>query len=96
MLDSRKVKHKPFRRYLETGSGKGLKAEWLERLDRIASMLNAAVSPRELDVPGLRFHELKGDRSGTYSIRLTGNWRVTFRFDESGPFDVDIEDYHGR
>ena len=96
MLDARRVKHRRLRRYLTRGDRRGLSAEWLPRIDRIVSMLNVAASPRELDLPGFRWHELKGDRKGVYSVRVSGNWSLTYRFDDNGPYDVDLEDYHGR
>ncbi len=58
-------------------------------------MLDAVTHPTELDLPSFGLHELNGDRKGTFSVTISGNWRVTFRWDESGPFDVDLEDYHG-
>jgi len=54
------------------------------------------VAPKELNLPGFAFHELKKPRKGTYAVTIQGNWRITFKWDEQGPFDVDMEDYHGR
>ena len=45
-------------------------------------------------LPGFKFHELKGDRKGTYSITVTGNYRITFQFDGEDATNVDLEDYH--
>lgn len=57
--------------------------------------LNRIVSPYDLLIPpGNRFEELKGDREGTYSIRINAQWRVTFRWEDGSPSDVRIEDYH--
>ncbi len=47
-----------------------------------------------MDLPGYRLHELKGQRTGTWSVKVSGNWRVTFRFKDSCATDVDFEDYH--
>ena len=47
-----------------------------------------------MDLPGLRLHELKGDRKGAWSVTVSGNWRVTFRFEGKDAIDVDYEDYH--
>jgi len=47
-----------------------------------------------MNLPGYRFHELKGERRGTYSVTVSGNWRLTFTFADADAFDVDLEDYH--
>lgn len=44
--------------------------------------------------PGNRLEALKDDPAGFYSIRINDQWRVIFRWTESGPADVDIRDYH--
>jgi toxin HigB-1 len=60
----------------------------------ILATLNAAIAPSDLGLPGLNLHPLKGDRSGTWSVRVGSNWRVTFRFTGKDATDVDYEDYH--
>ena len=57
--------------------------------------LHRVAQPAELRVPGgNRFEELKGDRKGTYSIRVNDQWRITFRWRDGGAEHVRIEDYH--
>jgi proteic killer suppression protein len=57
--------------------------------------INRIVSPHDLLIPpGNRFEELKGDRKGTYSIRINDQWRITFRWKDGSAVDVRIEDYH--
>jgi proteic killer suppression protein len=56
--------------------------------------LDNAGAPEDMNVPGWRFHELTGDRRGTYSVTVTGNWRITFKLEGGDAFDVDLEDYH--
>ena len=57
--------------------------------------LNRVRQPMELREPrGNRLEELKGDRKGTYSIRINDQWRITFRWSDGGADDVRIEDYH--
>ena len=51
-------------------------------------------SPRNLDLPGWRLHQLKGDRRGQWSVRVSGNWRIVFRFADGEAVDVDLIDYH--
>lgn len=94
MLDVRRIKSKALKTFAK-GDRRKIKPGWHARLARVLSALNVAARPAELDIPGFGFHELRGDRKATYSVRVTGNWRVTFKFDDDGPFDVNLEDYHG-
>jgi toxin HigB-1 len=56
--------------------------------------LDAAKTPNDMNLPGYRFHPLKGARKGTYAVTVSGNWRMTFKFDGEYAFDVNLEDYH--
>lgn len=56
--------------------------------------LDDAQSPFDLDLPGYRLHQLKGDLKGYWSISISGNWRVVFRFDDGDAYDIDLTDYH--
>ena len=56
--------------------------------------LQDARSPRNLDLPGWRLHQLKGNRRGQWSVRVSGNWRIVFRFADGEAVDVDLIDYH--
>ena len=57
--------------------------------------VNRATAPHQLAVPrGNRLEELKGDRKGTYSVRVNDQWRITFRWSDGAAHDVRIEDYH--
>ena len=96
MIDADRIKHQALRRLIKKGDESKINAEWRGKVKRILAMLNAAVDPKELDLPGFAYHELKHDRKGTHSVTIQGNWRITFKWDEQGPFDVDMEDYHGR
>lgn len=48
----------------------------------------------DMNLPGLYLHELKGERRGTWTVRVSGNWRITFKFEGEDAVDVDYEDYH--
>lgn len=48
----------------------------------------------DIRLPGYDLHELKGDRQGTWSIKVSGNWRITFSFEDGEVYDVNLEDYH--
>jgi len=50
--------------------------------------------PLDMDLPGLYLHELKGQQSGRWSVRVSGNWRITFKFEGPDAIEVDYEDYH--
>ncbi len=63
-------------------------------MERQLDRLDAATKPEDMDLPGYRFHPLKGDRKGVYAVSVSGNWRLTFRFAGEDATDVDLEDYH--
>jgi proteic killer suppression protein len=63
-------------------------------LRRILSALDVAAGPDDLAIPSFRTHRLKGDLVGHWSISVSGNWRVTFRFVEGDVELVDYQDYH--
>ncbi len=63
------------------------------KLQRILSALDEATGPHEMDLPGFRLHPLKGKSKGYFSVLVSGNWRVTFRFEGIDAVDVDYVDY---
>lgn len=87
-------RHKGLRRFFETGSTAGIQAKHAKRLRLILGRLNVATSPRDMDLPGLDLHPLQANRAGTWAVKVSGNWRVTFTFDEKDADQVDYEDYH--
>jgi proteic killer suppression protein len=87
-------RHKGLRRFFETGDTSGIQAQHAGRLRLILGRLEAARSPRDMNLPGLRLHELQGTRRGTWSVWVSGSWRVTFRFEDGYANQVDYEDYH--
>jgi proteic killer suppression protein len=86
--------HKGLRLLFESGSKRGVPSKLADKINRRLDALDAAVHLFDLRLPGFDLHELKGDRKGTWSISLTGNWRITFRFRAGDASDVDLEDYH--
>lgn len=64
------------------------------RINLALADLDAASVPSDLDLPGYRLHPLRGDRRGLWSISISGNWRITFRFEAGDACDVDLVDYH--
>ena len=64
------------------------------KLTRILSVLDRSSGPNGMDLPGFRLHPLKGFLKGRYGVSVSGNWRVTFRFEDGHAVDVDYVDYH--
>lgn len=95
-MDVESIRHKGLRRFFETGNPKGLVGD-TDRLRKMLAFIDAAQSLEELAVPpNYGLHELTGNRSGTWSMTVTRNWRLTFRLNENGALiDMDLEDYHG-
>lgn len=90
----RSFKHKGLARFFKTGSTAGIQAAHAKRLRLVLGRLNAAVDVKDMDLPGLVLHELSGNRDGSWSVRVSGNWRVTFRFEDGDAEIVNYEDYH--
>ncbi|MBI5816676.1 MAG: type II toxin-antitoxin system RelE/ParE family toxin [Nitrospinae bacterium] len=64
------------------------------KIERILARLDIATSPEVMNLPGFKSHPLKGGHKGFWSIWVTGNWRIVFRFEGNHVFDVDLVDYH--
>lgn len=90
----RSFRHKGLARLYEEGSARGLSPALAGKLARMLARLDVARVPSQLDLPGWRLHPLKGNLGGAWSIRVSANWRVTFRFRDGDVFDVDLVDYH--
>ena len=71
-----------------------MRADQVERIEVALADLDAARGPRDLAMPGYRLHQLKGNRQDFWSIRISANWRIVFRFDGGDVYDVDLIDYH--
>jgi proteic killer suppression protein len=87
-------KHKGLERYFRSGVVSGIQAAHATRLRLILGRLNASAGPQDMNLPGLHLHQLRGARRGIWSVRVSGNWRVTFQFDGEDATQVDYEDYH--
>jgi len=87
-------KHKGLERFFTKGTKPGIQAKHASRLRLILARLNASVTPNDMDLPGLNFHPLTGERKGTWSVKVSGNWRVTFCFVAGHAEAVNYEDYH--
>jgi len=90
----RSFKHKGLARFFKSGSTAGIQAAHAKRLRLILGWLNAASDVKDMDLPGLRLHKLSGKRDGIWSVTVSGNWRVTFLFENGDAKMVNYEDYH--
>lgn len=90
----RSFRSKALKRFTETGDASRMSVQKAERIRRILLRLDMAVSPREMDSPGLRFHSLKGRDRGRFAIWASENYRITFGWSGEDAIAVDLEDYH--
>jgi toxin HigB-1 len=91
----RTFRHSGLEAFFRKDDRRKLPQDRVERISRLLDRLDAARYPRDMDLPGFGFHQLKGNRKGTYAVEVSGNWRLTFRFDSDGhAIDVNLEDYH--
>lgn len=90
------IRHKALRSFAETGKAKGLPGNLVSRLRNMIAYLSAIEMPEELKVPpDYGAHQLTGDRTGTWSLTVTKNWRMTFIISDGWAIeDLDLEDYH--
>ena len=79
--------------YNDRGSGR-LPPQHVAKLTDILATLDYSRAPRDIDLPGYRLHRLHGRLRNHYAVSVSGNWRVTFRFEDGDVFDVDFVDYH--
>lgn len=86
--------HKGLRLFYETGSTRGIQPAHAKRLGRMLPFMDRAASPDDLDLPGWRLHPLQGQRAGFWSLTVSGNWRIIFRFHGQDIELVDYLDYH--
>ncbi len=87
-------RHKGLERFFRKNDSRGIQAQHGGRIERILSLLDEASSPEQLDIPGMFLHPLKGERKGEWAMTVSGNWRITFRFDGEDVIVVNLEDYH--
>ncbi|MEM1114335.1 MAG: type II toxin-antitoxin system RelE/ParE family toxin [Pseudomonadota bacterium] len=87
-------KHKGLKKFYESGSKQGINAQHAPKLRMQLAALDSALSIEDLDIPGYRLHQLKRNRRGIWSISVSGNWRITFKFTDGNVYIVNYEDYH--
>jgi toxin HigB-1 len=87
-------RHKDLEQFFHTGSKAGINAAHAARLSRQLLALNRATAPEDMNLPGWRLHPLHGNLVEHWAVTVSGNWRLTFRFEHGDAMAVDYLDYH--
>ncbi len=87
-------RHKGLQKFFFDGTKKGIQPKHAEKLADILGLLDATSEIKDMNFPGSDLHSLKGDLRGFWSVKVSGNWRIIFRFENGEVFDVDYVDYH--
>ena len=87
-------RHRGLKALYDGRTARRVAPEHVQKLRDILAILDRSRRPRDVDIPGFRLHSLKGELKGQYAVAVSGNWRVTFRFEEGDVVDVDYLDYH--
>ena len=90
----KRFKHKGLKRLYTQGDKSKISTEYLNKIENILFVLDNAAQPEDLDLPGFRLHPLSGALANFWSVRVSANWRIIFRFEYGDAFDVDLVDYH--
>ena len=87
-------KHGGLERFFLTGSKKGINPEHCRKLSLVLDLLNAASNATDMNFPGSELHKLEPRQENKWSVKVSGNWRLTFKFTGRDAFEVDYIDYH--
>ena len=85
----RRFRHRGLKRLFEDDDRRGLSAQQVEKIRRVLARLNRSSEPAHMDLPGWRLHPLKGELAGFWSVTISANWRIVFRFENGEAIDVD-------
>ena len=87
-------RHRGLKLLFEEGDRRRVHPGHADKIERILGRLEEATEVRNMDLPGFRLHPLRGDLAGFWSVTVSGNWRVIFRFEGGHASGVDMVDYH--
>ena len=90
----RSFQHRGLKRLFERDDRSGIRPDLVDTVQEILTVLDDAVTPQELNLPGYRLHPLKGELKGFWSVTVRANWRIIFRFEGTDALDVELIDYH--
>ena len=86
--------HKGLEKFFVEGSKKGIQPKHSQRLEDILDLLDSAEEVGDMNFPGSNLHRLKGNKKSCWAVKVSGNWRMTFKFHDGDAMSVDYEDYH--
>jgi proteic killer suppression protein len=87
-------KHKGLQNFFDTGNKAGIQSKHADTLAVLLFQLANAIKPEDMNTPGNYFHKLKGNLKGFYSVKVSGNWRIIFKFEDGDAILLDYIDYH--
>jgi len=87
-------KHKGLEKLFYDGSTKGIQPKHKTKLEDILDLLDAMIQIQDMNFPGSRLHKLEPKKGNIWSVTVSGNWRVTFKFIDSDAYEVNYTDYH--
>lgn len=87
-------KHKGLKRFFIYGDISGINAEHQEKIARILFVIDSASNIKAISAPAYKLHPLKGGLKGHWAVSVSGNWRITFKFENKNAYVLDYQDYH--
>ena len=87
-------RHKGIEKFFREGSKAGIQPKHAEKLRKQLFVLDNVMRAQDMDAPGWRLHKLRSDLAGHWSVDVSGNWRLTFTFEDNDAIFVDYQDYH--
>lgn len=87
-------RHRGLKRFYERGDRSRLPPDMTAKIENVLSALSVALVIEDMDLPGFRLHQLRGDRAGQWAVTVRANWRIVFRFEAGKALDIDFVDYH--
>lgn len=87
-------RNRALKRLVESNDRSGVSPQHVRKIIFILNALGSATRIGDMDLPGLGLHQLRGEYAGHHAVSVSGNWRITFRFDDGDAYEVDYLDYH--
>lgn len=86
--------HKGLEKYFYEGDKSGIQPKHAQKIADILDRLDASINIQDMNYPGSNLHQLKGKLKDLWSVKVSGNWRITFKFKDANAYVVDYRDYH--